>query len=478
MSMWSVMSGRRRGRADTEIDLNLDELSNEELITSLIEMHRETAYMKLESDYIERYLEQNDPELLLGVTKMMQRTVGDTRIQFAPNIQNPSGSGGGGDRYRKSRTDGDNVSIASTVMSFSSASMRTTDSLGLDAGVNFVMKNEMVEKDCAAFAVEIEQLRAATKAELRDVTAQVAELRLTNQEAIDTLTEFRDFVMVKGMNPDTKRVPLERCLKFFDKWVIHGNGMVEQMRLRTATLRQDIRQMEKALAIKAELSGILLPVDFEQLEIERREFLTTFAEKEQHLLGLKRVTGNVSLALTTQRKLLNKSKARLETVQRRTALAKVETDRFDKMRASVEDEIDVWHGRVERLKERRATFEAPSTMNYLEMQTRWNSLVREARILARKEKIALIKEKNVQAKVTSFRAAEELRQQEHARIVGEAKAIQKGSAPAADDVLLPRTTRVEQTMQVTGIQIPAEKTTTTTLASNDAVLKGVKKGAA
>lgn len=458
MSMWSVVSSRGRGRGrEFDIELNLDMYTTADLITSLVDMNRENAYAKLESDYIERFLERNDPELLLGVTKMMQKShqPDNTRIHFA-NLDSTSGgtasAGGNGDRYRKSRADGDNVSLASTAMSFSSASMRTTDSLGLDSGVNYVMKNEMVEKDCAAFSAEIEQLRNATKGELRDLTAQVAELRLTNQEAIDTLAEFRDFVMVKGLQADTKRVPLERCLKFFDKWVIHGNGMVEQMRLRTATLRQDIRQMEKALAIKAELSGILLPVDFEQLEIERREFLHTFAEKEQHLLGLKHVTGNVSLALTTQRKLLDKSKAKLSTVQRRTALAKVETERFDKMREAVEDEIEVWQDRVERLKQRRATYAAPSTMDYLQMQIRWNALVREARILARKEKIALIKEKNVMAKLVQFRANEELRQQEHARIVGEARAIQK----KGDDVLLPRTERVEQTMQVTSIPKKAE----------------------
>lgn len=439
MSLFSAASGRRRNRNDTETSIDISNMQPAEILQSLIDMRREAADTRLENGYLERYLERNNPELLLGVTKMMERhVVTDTRIHFAPSIHfDHSGATNASDRRfaYKSRGDGDNVSIASTLMSFSNAScasMRTTDSTdGVPAGLSYAMKIELVEKDCHAFEAKIEQLRTVTKAELCDVAAQVEELKLTNQEAVETLAEFRDFVMTKGLQPDTKRVPLERCLKFFDKWVIHGNGMIEQMRLRTATLKQDIGQKEKALAIKAELSGILLPVDFEQLEIERLEFQHTFAEKESHLLGLKRVTGNVSLALTTQRKLLVRSKTKLAQLQRKIKVAQVETERFDGIREAVEDEIEVWQDRVKALKDRKATYLAPTTMEYIHGQVRRQALEREARMLLRQETIALIKEKNVRAKLRRKRATERHRRLEHSKVIMQTKVLMGGATATA-----------------------------------------------
>lgn len=450
-------------------------MSNEAILRSLYDMHRECAYAQLESDYIERYLQRNDADMLIGVTDRIVRTnAADTRIHFAPNLtqggtsfassgpresqlgtveRNSSylrrtargyasslvgfsgnvGGGGGGDSGGGgfggggSSFDTDAMSLASAGMSMSNASMRTVDSLGMDTGVNYTMKLELVDKDYAGFVAQIEVLRSNTKAELRDVTAELEEMRLSSDEAVETLREFRDFVMVKGRQPGARgTVPLERCLKFFDKWMIHGNGMVERMRLQTATLRQDIGVKEKALAIKAEMSGILKPVDFEELSIQRRSYELECAEKDAHLLGLKRVTGNVALALTTQRKLLEKSKSQLAAIERKTEVAKRETDRFDKMRETVEDEIEMWSERVDKLQERKNTYKAPSTMEYMEAKMRLDGLVREVKMLLRQEKIAQIKDKEMRLRVRKKWAAvkeDEKRvvdqQREHSQIVDE-----------------------------------------------------------
>lgn len=438
-SAQSQTSSRRRGRNNADPYIDLSQMATVDILRSLVDMKRSAAYTELENGYMVRYLERNDPELLLGITKMMQRNVAadTTRIQFATNVtDNQSGDGPTERMPRHNADSGDNTSVVSAVMSFSSTiSTRTTTTsvaLGLHQGVNFTMKIELVNKDYAVFAGDIERLRQTTKEELRDYTAQVEELRLSQAEAIDTLAEFRDFVMVKGRPLDNKptpakaattaqreSVPLERFLKFIDKWVIHGNGMVEQMRLRTATLEQETREQEKSLAIKAELSGILLPVDFEQMEIEHISFEQSYADKESHLLGLKRVAGNVSLVLAKQRRLVEQSKAKLAAVKRRTAEVKADVAKFERSRENVEDDIEHWQERVDRLTERRSMYVAPSTMQYMDVTRRLHALEREVRMLRRQEQIVVAKDKAGEAKLRRWRAASQQRRRQHHSVLEE-----------------------------------------------------------
>lgn len=405
-SAHSQTSSRRRTRFNADPHIDLSTMSTLDILHSLIKMKRRAAYTELENGYMERYLERNDPELLLGITKMMQRNVAadSTRIQFAPNVM-------------------DNQSINQSI---------TTEASGMNQDINFTMKIELVNKDFAVFAGDIERLRQTTKEELRDYTAQVEELRLSQAEAIDTLAEFRDFVMVKGRPKANKpapakaatttqreSVPLERFLKFIDEWVIHGNGMVEQMRLRTATLERETREQEKSLAIKAELSGILLPVDFEQMEIEHISYEQSYAEKDMNLLGLKRVAGNVSLVLAKQRRLVEQSKAKLASVKRRTADVKADVAKFERSRENVEDQIEHWQERVDRLVERRSMYTAPSTMQYMDVTGRLHALEREVRMLRRQQQIAVAKDKASEAKLHRYRAAARQRRRQHRSVLEE-----------------------------------------------------------
>lgn len=406
------MSMRRsRGRNAAEPPIDLASKSAADILQSLIEMKRSVAYAELECGYMERYLERNDPELLLGITKIMQRTAAaDTkRIQFAIGV-----SGQGDEAAAIGSVDSTPaMSAAVSFISMTSARTAASSSIGQhQTGVNYAMKIELVDKDRAIFAGDIDRLRQATTAELRDCAARAEDLRLSRDEAVDTLAEFRDFVLVKGRPLDSSKqqqrrdsVPLERFLTFIDKWVIHGNGMVEQMRLRTATLEQETRAQTKALAIKAELSGILLPVDFEQMEIERLRYGQAYADRELHLLGLKRVAGNVSLALAKQRQLLEQSMARLAAVRRRTTDVKAESAKFESARESVEEDIDGWQERVDRLAEHRAMYAAPSTMQYMDQTRRLQALEREVRMLRRHEQIARGKERTVRARVRRCQGA-------------------------------------------------------------------------
>lgn len=159
-----------------------------------------------------------------------------------------------------------------------------------------------------------------------------------------------EFVIVNGTNEVTKKIPLERYLKFIDKWTKNGNALIENMHMKTTTLKQNYGQQKSALAIKAELSGILRPIDFEQLEIEKRQFLETIDVKNKHFIGLKMATGNAALVLSTQRKMLLQSEEQLTNIKEKQAKAQRSIEKMYTEEAALLNEIDQWQDRIDKIR--------------------------------------------------------------------------------------------------------------------------------
>lgn len=285
----------------TDYDLNTIDVV--ELKNLVDELEREMAQTDLENELFERYLEKNDPEMLVGIKKELAKQKAKTRIHFAltsNKSRETMRSAVSGFSCRTSRSLQFDATSIGTNASF--RSNRTMDSQRQDARVNFAMRAELAVKERATMRCDSDRIEAETKIKCRDLIAEVEELRLTNDELNETRREFKEFVLENGVNPITRKIPSERLMKFIDTCIKNGNAMVAKMRLQTSTMKLGQRNRQLELAVMAELSGILRPVDFQQLEIEKTELQQQIRDKTVHLIALKRTTGNGSLALATQRK--------------------------------------------------------------------------------------------------------------------------------------------------------------------------------
>lgn len=435
---WSARSSQ------VETARRKDKLSEHDLATvDLMELKRivediqtEVAQSKLENILFERYLEKSAPEYLIGINKLMTKHKTATRIQFATNIKSSTetqlDSAGGHSvsvsafnrrgALRAGQSE-DAVSIVTTNTAFSrstrGASMRTVDSLRQDQKVAYAMRIELCDKETAIVQQQTERTVAKTKAEIRALNAELEELKLTADEAVTSMDEFREFVLINGVNPETKRIPSERLLKYIDKWVMGGNAIVETMRLKTCTLKLNCKQQLEALAIKEEQSGILRPIDFEQLEIERRQFAQLLEDKHVHLKGLKRVTANASLALATQRKFLQGTEQQLNTVRADVDKIQKSTDKFNDEIDIAEKEIGECQDKIDRLTNLSNTYSAPSVQEYMERKMEVQILSKEINALERKANISRIKLKNAKKRVRQMRARRQREMEE--KILADAK---------------------------------------------------------
>lgn len=382
----------------TEYDLNTIDVV--ELKRRVDDLEKEMAQTDLENELFERYLEKNDPELLVGIKKELAKQKAIPRIHFAltsNKSHETMHSAVSGYSCRTSRSLQFDATSIGTNASFN-RSIRTMDSQRQDGCVSFALRAELAAKEAATMRNQSDRIEAESKIKCRDLIAEVEELRLTNDELNETRREFKDFVLENGLNPVSKKIPSERLMKFFDTWNKNGNAMVAKMRLQTSTLKLSQRNRQMELAVKAELSGILRPVDFQQLEIETTELQKQFRDKTVHLMALKRTTGNASLALATQRKLLLGKESNL----RRT---RTEIERLSKMQTKYELDIDMaekdiyrWNMRNEKLTNEMAMHEAPSIKDYMQLKQEQFDLDKELKALERTASILAIKLENEKKK--------------------------------------------------------------------------------
>lgn len=387
-SMISGGGGGTRGRRLFQSTLssanNLETMDAAELFKLNEQLKVDLEYTQLENGMIERYLDKNDPELLLGVTQLMLKPRQPTRIHFAESSITMNVNTEAIVTSQRSKRADNMDTMSMVTQSNVSQSFRSNNSLGLNnSRVNYTMRSELCDQDTLRFSLTLDRIRSSTREELRLIVAKVEELKITKEEAIETLNEFRTFVLASQEQGHAMKVPLERYLKFIDKWMRNGAALVEKMRLRNDHLKQQINQMQKALAIKAELSGILRPIDFEQLEVDKHDFLETIEKQVDHFVGLKKANGDVALTLSTHRKHLEKSQFLYDVILTKITRMGKETGRLDRLAQQLDGDIQDWRNRIESIQQRFSQTVMPSTDEYMEKKKMLRSLDTQVGMLRR-----------------------------------------------------------------------------------------------
>lgn len=412
----------------------IEDMSDEDLVTAVEELKEDMNTLRLDNILIERFLQKNDPKAYAAITRIMDRAQGP-KIQFAAiakpkesvvdfartfgsKKESTAGASSMDLRLRLSSVGGgprmtmnEDQSSIRTNASFSrrmggGTSMGTLHSFRVELRANYSMKNEMLDEDCNGLKKIIQKLQRETKAEVKKLEATIEEMELTNKEVVDTIAAFERYVVVQGVDPITKKIPAEQFIKFIRHWLRQGSALIEKMRLRRATLRQKCFQQKNLLAVKEELSGILRPIDFEQLTIEKSDFIRTIEEKNTHLIGLKRVTGQSSLVLATQKKVLLERTGEILMLKKKILETEENTRKLENEGVSVEKDIEEARLNNERLMGLINTYKAPSVLDYARKKNELNELRKEVKRLQREKYIGTIKLGNMKKKLYLKRKAE------------------------------------------------------------------------
>lgn len=144
--------------------------------------------------------------------------------------------------------------------------------------------NESIIKEIDAKRRTSERMVDTLRAVLEETDIRIGDLK---RDAY----EFKRDVVVGAENPRTGSIGSEKVVKFFeDKWK-RKDVIIDKLRLKNSTLKAAISKAEAALSQKDEVGDALHYIDFHQLQIENKQFVSKIEERNDELLLVKLNTG-------------------------------------------------------------------------------------------------------------------------------------------------------------------------------------------
>lgn len=169
----------------------------------------------------------------------------------------------------------------------------------------------------------IEQKSNICNAELEEAKKQSSDLKTASERLIDTLRavleetdirlaelrkdayEFKRDVVVGAENFRTGKTIAEKMTRYLEEKLRQKDTVIEKLQLKNAALQNKARTIDTQLRRKEEMGDVLHYIDFHQLQIENKQYITKVGERNEELLKLKQASG-----ITVQ--LLNQLKKKLQ----------------------------------------------------------------------------------------------------------------------------------------------------------------------
>ncbi|XP_063702803.1 coiled-coil domain-containing protein 113 [Culicoides brevitarsis] len=249
-----------------------------------------------------------------------------------------------------------------------------------------LMKIEMAEKAIKEKTENIKKILNESSGKIHQLTCEAKEIQATISEIQQKKLKFQKEILLEGIDPITGRIPSETFLKFIRSKIKQDSTLLDKLRLRTSSLKQTAKTANSKLATKKQLVGILRPVDFEQLKIDKNTLTKLLKEKDSQFYGLKQVNGQISLACATQKKALDKKLARVEELKARKTLLFKSIERLCREKSVLKQKIDEVREEIGKLEYKMEHYSTPSVTDYCNQKEKLMELERMNKKLRRETK--------------------------------------------------------------------------------------------
>lgn len=181
---------------------DLTNLDNEQLISLIENLITEIKLLKVDNELNERFLHENDPELLNGiVAATLDAEKRKTKIQFAESVNENQSVAQTGNTSEISQ----NASFADSSLGLHSRPSRAA-SLGSSIGtfrggrmnLSFVVKSDICEIESELEWTKLNVFEQNMRTQFGELLAEIEEIKLTTQDILYTTEMFKYFVIVKG----------------------------------------------------------------------------------------------------------------------------------------------------------------------------------------------------------------------------------------------------------------------------------------
>ncbi|KAJ3298059.1 hypothetical protein HDU79_000910 [Rhizoclosmatium sp. JEL0117] len=249
-------------------------------------------------------------------------------------------------------------------------------------------KSEIATRELEELRDEIEKQKEEWGKILDNYKAELEEVEIRVSDIKKSMYEFKRDIVQQAVNQRTGKVVAERVLRYFDDKIRSKDAIIEKVRLKNATLKVQKNKLHLQLKQKEEMGEVLHAIDFDQLQIENKQYLAKIEDRNAELLKLKMTAGNTVQILNFYKKKLQSltgesQKLKSEIDQRREFLAKLNMEA-----TLVAEETKKASTVNEKLREKMEEFRVPHVMEYVHIKAEQHELIKKVKSWERKVEIA------------------------------------------------------------------------------------------
>jgi len=224
---------------------------------------------------------------------------------------------------------------------------------------------------------KIEKKKDKWERAIDEIKAELEEIDLRLIDMNKTIADFnRDFASTttSGKSKRTSKINAERLIKYFEDRMRLKDAIIEKCRLKKTTLKIQKNKLYIQLKQKEEMGEVLHAIDFDQLQIENKQYLAKIDERNAELIKLKMTAGRTIQILNKYKNNLQQcsqeyEKLKTEIAQRKEIYSKLkaeeakvtsEKEKAEKVNVSFKKKID--------------EYRVPMVMEYIDLKIEQNEL--------------------------------------------------------------------------------------------------------
>lgn len=353
--------------------LNFEEETNLELFKALKEVHKYVSNMNLENLVLEHFLKENDPKLLFTLNET-QAVRKQPRIRFLTDNVSKEGLLG---EKSYSQILGATSSLRK-IGSYSQRTRKTIKKQNVEPVLNYKIKIELAEQLCRDIRKTCESLETKATINLTRIKAELTELRLRNKEAIRTADSFRNYI-ANLTSSLVSKVSSEKFLQYIEEWVKAGMLLLNKLRTRHVSIKQQCVQQNNELNKKSKLRKYVRPVDYDYLRVQKEQFERSIEKTRQDLILVKLSSEQTVERLSKKSKEVLKVDGTFKTVMENIKLNQESIGKMHIRTDLVKKEIIKHKNDLEKIEYLLGNYDAPKIEDYLRVKELVSRLTKECK---------------------------------------------------------------------------------------------------
>ncbi|XP_076647928.1 cilia- and flagella-associated protein 263 [Halictus rubicundus] len=248
----------------------------------------------------------------------------------------------------------------------------------------------MARKEVDHTTKNLDDLRLRVQKRTTIMRAEIEELEIRISEVQEAKQEFEENVVIKGVDPITGKIPAERVVRYIDEWLRSANTIIGRLRLKSATHRMLITKTRHQLVQREELGEALRAVDFEQLNIQNKDYVRMIEEKTIYVLDMKKIAGHYHLKLTQHKQKLSDLLRSLNALKKETSERDKQIHELHVEFKQVENDVAKVDKELEHLVNYVDNHSVPDILEFVKLQDEVQGLRKKYKLLERRKYVEQI----------------------------------------------------------------------------------------